>query len=123
MGMFDYIRVEVLLPDQTEVDSEKEYQTKDLESLMEDYTITADGKLLRTQCDYEWKEDGSHFLGGFLQEIPHSKKVTEVPFHGDIRFYGDMKGNVFRDYIARFTEGKLTRIWYEDTEIPLPTRD
>lgn len=123
MGMFDYIRVEVLLPDQTEVDSEKEYQTKDLESLMEEYTITADGRLLRIRYDYEWREDKDHFLGGGLYQIEGSKQVIEVPFHGDIRFYGDMKDNVFRDYTARFTEGQLTRIWYKDTEIPRPTKD
>jgi hypothetical protein len=124
MGMFDYIRVEVPLPDQpinAEVDREKEYQTKDLENLLETYTITADGRLLRTQYDYEWTEDPSHFLGGGLYQIPGSKKVTEVPFHGDVRFYAGMKNNVFREYVARFTEGQLARIWYEDRVIPRST--
>lgn len=117
MGMFDYLKVEVGLPDGTSGEG-REFQTKDLECLLETYTITADGLLLRQQVDMEWVSDATVALGGYLKPIDGSETITEIPFHGDITFYEGLNDGVFRDYVARFTEGKLSRMWYTDTPIP-----
>jgi hypothetical protein len=117
MGMFDYLKVEVELPDGTSGEG-REFQTKDLESLLETYTITVDGKLIRHRVDMEWITDEAAFLGGGLHAIPGTARDEDVPFHGDLTFYGGVKDGFFRDYTARFTEGKLSRIWYTDTPIP-----
>jgi hypothetical protein len=117
MGMFDYLNVEVELPDGTSGEG-RGFQTKDLQSLMETYTITADGRLVRSRTDWEWIENSSSFFGGGLYPIPGSERTDDIPFHGDLTFYGDVKDGIFRNYVARFTEGKLSRMWYTDTPIP-----
>ncbi|MBU1067038.1 hypothetical protein KKE60_04595 [Patescibacteria group bacterium] len=38
---------------------------------------------------------------------------SDVIHHGDVEFYSS-KGDDFRRYIARFTEGRLVRIWRVD---------
>lgn len=124
MGMFDYIKCEVMLPDAS-MQGDREFQTKSLENTMATYVITQKGELYEERWDSEWIEDPSYkFFGGYMKQIEgsyHRKYLTD--FHGDIIFYGgyiapdvDASGQkVYRDYHARFTEGKLSRMWYEDT--------
>lgn len=115
MGMFDWIVVEVPLPDI--VQNETEYQTKDFECLMEKYVITKNGELYREKWDYEWVDDDKHFLGGYERKIDGSyRREYLTNFHGDITFYNGMVRGKWRDYKARFTEGRLSRIWYEDKQ-------
>ena len=45
MGMFDYIRCDYPLPSDPPVDATINFQTKDFDCLMQQYVITADGKL------------------------------------------------------------------------------
>lgn len=123
MGMFDKIKCEVLLPDGS-MQNDREFQTKSLENLMNSYVITQNGELYEEDWDSEWVEDSSFkVLGGYLKRIEgsyHRKYLTD--FHGDIIFYsGDILPDVsdsgektYRDYHARFTEGKLSRMWYKD---------
>lgn len=51
MGMYDHLRVEAALPDPEHQD--RSFQTKSLECSLSDDTITADGRLLVRQVEYE----------------------------------------------------------------------
>ena len=118
MGMFDEIRVELPLPDNTPV-SDTWYQTKSFDSYLEQYVINANGELYRELWDYEWEEDTDTFFGGRFKRINSSYRRDYLTnFHGDINFYSSTPENsidrVWRDYYARFTNGKLQEMWFED---------
>lgn len=119
MGMFDEIRVEQILPGNTEITDEW-YQTKSLECVMAKYVITAKGELYEERWDYEWVENKDPILRikSHLKKIEGSYSRTYLTdYHGDIIFYKGMDSNkVMRDYFARFTDGKLSKMWYEDTQ-------
>ena len=117
MGMFDYVRVERIIPGYTELPTE-EFQTKSLECLMENYVISNNGELYREKWDYEWIDDDRHVLHGHERKIPDTyRREYLTDFHGDIIFYeGKNIEGKWRDYTARFTDGKLTRISYEDKQ-------
>jgi hypothetical protein len=94
MGMFDTLKCEYLLPDK--IVQKDSFQTKSLDCLLDNYTISKRGKLiLQRQRHYETKVN----------------KIT-VDFHGDLRFYtskGSREENNYEwfEYEARFTEGNL----------------
>ena len=117
MGMFDTLKVEIKIPGFFEVPG-IEFQTKSLDNALEKYVITNNGELYREVWDYKRIEDETHFLGGYEYKIPESyRREYLTDFHGDIIFYeGKSVDGVWRDYTARFTEGRLTRIWYEDKQ-------
>jgi hypothetical protein len=119
MGMFDWVKVETKIPGYTEIPDE-EFQTKSLDNCMDHYVITGKGDLYREEWDYSWEEDSASILGGRSTKIEESyRRVYLTDFHGDIIFYTSKPLNedsIWRDYTARFTEGKLTRIWYEDKQ-------
>ena len=125
MGMYDNIKCDYPLPD-TEVQCEI-FQTKDFDCLMEDYTITNEGKLIHhtvrieevpeQEREYygkpEWDEKPFVRMFGCIRSIPAGD--VEVPFHGDIYFYtylGDINSNDKEryEYMAGFTRGLLTSI-------------
>jgi hypothetical protein len=112
MGMFDEIRVELLLPKEYEI-TDTWYQTKSLECALYKYVITAKGELYREGWDYEWVTDANSPLTGNFKKIADSYyREYLTDFTGDIIFYR----RVWRDYHARFTNGKLERLWYEDKQ-------
>lgn len=117
MGMFDTLKVEIKIPGFSEVPS-IEFQTKSLDCALENYVITNNGELYREVWEHKWIEDETHFLGGYDYRIPDSyRREYLTDYHGDIIFYeGRSADGTWRDYTARFTEGKLTRIWYEDKQ-------
>ena len=119
MGMFDEIKIEQLLPGNTEITDEW-YQTKSLENALTKYVITANGELYEERWDCEWVDDGGYlFFKGYLKKIEGSyRREYLTDYHGDIMFYKGMtsNNNVWRDYFARFTNGKLSKMWYEDTQ-------
>jgi len=119
MGMFDEIRVEQILPNEYEI-TDTWYQTKSFDCVMARYVITAKGELYEEKWDWEWIEDPNHWLKGYIKKIENSyRRDYLTDFHGDIRFYTSKPLNsdrVWRDYHARFTEGKLSRIWFEDKQ-------
>lgn len=112
MGMFDWLVIESELPEEfPEWCRVKgyEFQTKSLNNALDLLTITEDGSLtLRV-------------LG------PEKTTVTDIAYHGDIWFHtsnivfssddavgiNEDTGEIplFIEAAARFTEGKLTRIW------------
>jgi hypothetical protein len=121
MGMYDEIRVEQILPEETAI-YYTPYQTKSFECLMDSYVITPKGELYREIWDYKWVENpyAKHsFMSGYQQKIPESyRREYLTNYHGDIIFYSGVKHNgLWRDYYARFTEGKLTRMWYKDYQL------
>ena len=116
MGMFDEIRVEQLLPGNTEITDEW-HQTKSLDNVMTRDVITAKGELYEELWDYEWIDDDTALFKGYSQKIEgsyHREYLTD--YHGDIIFYTGLENKVCRDYYARFTDGKLSKMWYKDTQ-------
>lgn len=119
MGMFDTIYCDAALPDGFA--DEVAYQTKCLECAMSTFRITTEGRLVKIH-------DG--FLDNGLVSILTDGAVEEVgplvwaDYHGDVEFYADniasMSGDFLsteddappwsRHYVARFTDGRLSRI-------------
>jgi hypothetical protein len=93
MGLFDHVRCEYPLPDPTQ--QEREFQTKDLDSLMHHYVITRDGRLIRkARPDDGWG--------------PRVEHDMEWPIHGDIRIYDfDQEARQSIEYVVRFTHGRV----------------
>lgn len=89
MGMFDTIHCEYPLPEAKH--QSLVFQTKNLECLLDTYTITADRRLVR------------HARRGWRKETDHD---VEWPLHGDIRFYTS-KDKEWIEYVARFTHGRV----------------
>jgi hypothetical protein len=119
MGMFDTIKVEMKIPGYTEIPDEV-FQTKSLDNCMYHYVITRSGDIYREEWEYDWIEDDKHMLGGWIQKVEDSyRREYLTNFHGDIIFYTSKpltEDRIWRDYTARFTEGKLARVWFEDKQ-------
>ena len=116
MGMFDEIRIEQVLPGTSEI-TDIWYQTKSFDNVMSKYVITAKGELYEEKWEYEWVDDPGYILKGYMKQVEGTYARNYLTdFHGDIIFYDGMRGGYWRDYYARFTEGKLTKMWYKDTK-------
>lgn len=117
MGLFDEIRVEQILPGNTDITDEW-HQTKSFDCGMFTYVITANGELYKEIFDFVWEEDSQALLGGRFKQIENSyRREYLTDFHGDVRFYsGTPVGRTWRDYYARFTNGKLQEMWFEDSK-------
>jgi hypothetical protein len=112
--------VEQILPGEYEI-TDTWYQTKSFDCVMANYVITARGELYEEKWDWEWIGDETAFLGGHIEKIKDSyRREYLTDFHGDIIFYGSKPkegtNRVWRDYYARFTNGRLSRIWYKDKQ-------
>jgi hypothetical protein len=121
MGMFDYIRVETSLPGFAGDLTTTNFQTKDLDNALDTYVITKNGQLYKEEWEYKWIDDDNMFLKGYWGKIPDSyRRLYLTDYHGDIRFYDseyiDKEARVWREYYARFTEGKLTKMWFKDEQ-------
>ena len=119
MGMFDLLKVEMKIPGYSTIPDE-EFQTKSLDNCMDHYVITNKGQLYKEVWDHEWVENPDTPIGGSFRKVEGSYlREYLTNFHGDIIFYTSRPMNedrIWRDYTARFTEGRLTRIWYEDKQ-------
>ncbi len=123
MGMFDEIHCKYLLPENPpDWVKNARFQTKDLENCLDEYTITAEGRLIHHCKQYEWVDDEEYPLRGYLKPVKEWDEDTE--YHGDLLFYtsniasSDGKGHygveagtderaLSFDYKARFTDGQL----------------
>ena len=89
--MFDTIYVKKKLPLTKELKAlninweELDFQTKDLENLLDHYEITKSGKLKHLWQKREWKDDDSAFLKGYFEVV--EEEWRDVDFHGTINFY------------------------------------
>jgi hypothetical protein len=124
MGMFDSIECNSPLPLPLEVVDvlpdpyDQEFQTKDLENLLDLYYLNEDGILYWRKRKYEWKDDDNAFLKGYMDVV--EEEVVPTDFHGVLNFYcyetveEDIENNkakdVTIDYLAKFTNGKLENI-------------
>lgn len=119
MGMFDNLKCETKLPDNSPTKN-RLFQTKSFDNTMSTYVITAKGHLYEESWKYRWVDDDNHFLKGYLATIPDSFTMRHLTdYHGDIIFYDSKpmkEDRVWRDYYARFTDGRLSRMWYEDKQ-------
>lgn len=116
MGLFDEIRVEQILPGNLEI-TNRWYQTKSLEKVMTRYVISTKGELYEDRWDYKWVENKEFFLKGHLEKIKESyRREYLTDYHGEIIFYDgrDSYKGKLRNYHARFTDGKLSKLWYND---------
>ena len=110
MGLFDTIQFEFEVPGRGVMHT---WQTKSLDCALENYVVTKhpNYKIYREQWDYEWVEDESYPLKGYMKKIPESyRQVYLTDFHGDIIFYDDCSGCY---YTARFSYGKLDNITFK----------
>ncbi|HRC38171.1 MAG: hypothetical protein KBF65_14565 [Rubrivivax sp.] len=82
MGLFDTLHCEFPLPDGC---AEREFQTKSLACEMDNYRLTAAGRLLHP--------------GG-----------QDTGFHGVLRFYTGSATGTWHEYEAKFTSGALQHL-------------
>jgi hypothetical protein len=91
MGLFDTIFIKKKLPLTKELKElninweELDFQTKDLENLLDTYEITKSGKLRHLWQETVWKDDDSAFLKGYMEVV--NEEWRDVDFHGTINFY------------------------------------
>jgi hypothetical protein len=87
MGMFDYVKSEVPLPD----GYSGICQTKDFECpYLETYMIRADGRLIHQPGDPKGRGDTN--------------------FHGILNFYAYEDDKAWHEYDAKFTDGQLVGV-------------
>lgn len=118
MGMFDWIKCEVPLPDGW--DAPGGLQTKDLENMLTTHTITKEGRLLeeivvdwrllpKEERTYPDAEEGS--FNSMIGCMEYIKETRDANFHGYLHFHGwDSKTEIFHEYRAKFTDGQLMGI-------------
>jgi hypothetical protein len=118
--MYDEVAIEHPMPDGAVHDGK--FQTKELDRLMENYTITSDGRLVlhsvrkefipEEERPYygteEWDESPMAKLFGCVRSIPIGD--VEIDFHGDLHLIGEYNGDEYRRFVARFSYGKLDYI-------------
>lgn len=127
MGMFDYVKVGVPLPDGWEA---TELQSKDFACKMTTVEITPDGRLRIEEFEYENvpKEERPHpDKDGILGMMGSIRKVNrrwrDLNFHGVFNFYGQERiappanppyfhpdEHKWHEYNAKFTDGQLVKI-------------
>lgn len=117
MGMFDYVRSEIPLPD----GFTGEMQSKDFDCIMTTILIRADGRLVVEEREFERLPpcpDDPHLLNRLERRRPIHKGWKDLDYHGDFRFYGYESAPsgdyVPHDYVARFTHGTLEYIKNEN---------
>lgn len=122
--MFDSIECDYPLPLPLEVIDimpdpySQEFQTKDLENLMDTYILNEEGELLWIKKEYKWKDDDDSFLKGYMEVT--KQEIVPTNFHGILNFYcyetvydettSNNVKDVSIDYLAKFTNGKLENI-------------
>ncbi len=109
MGMFDYLRCEVPLPDgyvNNSDNADEQFQTKCFICEMHEYVITKDGRL-KTEC-VRWECDSNDKLKRIVDHW------YEVHFCGFLYFYGcsDVQAGQegYHEYEAEFVDSKLVKI-------------
>lgn len=114
MGMYDYLICEMPLLEQPQAPQSQEFQTKDLECLLERYTITVAGRLIHHAMRYEEVPLNERPY----QELPFIGCMRAIPtgyidtnFHGVLEFYTyDNCTKESWSYEAKFTDGQCVDI-------------
>ena len=122
MGMFDDLRCDAPLPDDTPASTI--FQTKDFACNMATHVISADGVLIldlghhedvpREERPYPNAAVGSFdSICGIIRWVPNP--TPQPAFHGLVYFY-TLLGKEWRGYNTKFTDGKLVIIERVDRE-------
>lgn len=114
MGLFDDVKIDYPLPEPAH--NGYDYQTKDLECLMQRYTITEDGRLLQHAFHLEVVPGETRKIFG--SEVSALTRVedgdVEIPHHGDVFVYTSRAGvptpEGWIEYRVRFTEGRVSSV-------------
>lgn len=120
--MFDTIKVEndKLNSELDAYEFKDHFQTKDLNNLLEMYTLNNDGRLIHHKVRYEevpeeerpyyGRADKKHLNWiGSIKSIPDGDE--DVNYHGVLYFYSYTNDNVFVEVHAKFTDGTLDDFW------------
>ena len=118
MGMFDYVLPECPLPDEG-AKLIHNWRTKDFDApFMDEYRITAEGRLLEEIYDIEDRSDPTAESGtlaslrGMMTRI--HVRWQDMNHHGVLNFYGHttdwQPGGEWIEYNATFTHGALEKI-------------
>lgn len=119
--MFDNVIVEHPLPDDgAERSDGGGWQTKAFDCFLENYRITADGRLLKE--DYHTEDRSDPTATGLLALSGRMTKVhegwTDTGFHGRFNFYAIGSSGEWLEYLATFTHGKLESLERVPDETP-----
>jgi hypothetical protein len=114
MGMFDNLQCKSPLPDGS--DNSRWFQTKDFDCALDNYTITAEGRLIwhKTRKELVPEEERPYFgkeewneplfkMIGAIRSVP--EEDVDLEWHGYIWFY-----DADTCYKAKFTDGQLMSI-------------
>ena len=134
MGMFDYLRCEYPLPVEGRLPEGEAnkllFQTKDLDCMMDEITITKDGELVGQQYDVEDRSDPNaegieRFIGCMTRVNIRPNPMPE--FTGEVRFYTDYGprnkngcGGGWIEFSSYFRKGKLMSISLVEFREPTP---
>jgi len=128
MGMFDTIHVKRKLPLNKELSgldikwSELEFQTKDLDNSLANYTITKTGKLVENVREFEYvhyteeeKKSKDRKPWDLFKAVKTTKEYDQdVKHHGVIIFYTSVdytdEEEFWVEFKASFTHGKLDKM-------------
>ena len=132
VGMFDNVRCRYPLPHHQDA----EFQTKDLASvvegeyyfggLLDDYTITKNGRLRRQMHQRKWVKNSDSPLGGYFKSIKSWwEYVPDV--HGDVRIYTSdgtfgKRGYRWIEFLLRFTNGRVQSVRDVSRDMAKPKR-
>lgn len=116
MGMFDEIFVNPkVIPNAKEwMTEEIRWQTKDLDSLLDDYKIDENGKFLKYNTKYEETPDDElpfpelPFIGAW-REVDGTGEFNPYLYTGTIYFYTSYEDNWW-EYKAEFYNGTMIAI-------------
>mgnify|MGYP006283960871 CR=1 FL=1 len=130
MGMFDYIRCKVDLPETDIPPPVEVFQTKDTpDQYMTLYTITAKGRLMWRPYEHvivpkaerpypDAPDDDFRAAFGMLRRVEKAPEILD-DFDGDIVFYeGNFPDVGWWEYRARFMDGHLSGISLEAFHAP-----
>lgn len=121
MGMFTYVKpAKEILPDEYKKYAHLEWQTKDVvDCEMETLEVTPEGELFYVWWSRKLVESDKSFFGFFMEPVEEHRDKQD--YHGDMVFYtslGDPNKSdwQFIELTARFTNGRLERIWSNNAD-------
>lgn len=129
--MFDTVKVRYPLPNPAH--QQLVYQTKDLDFMMEQYIILEDGRLVVQRRETEWVDDPEPVEGPagrlklFRGHLKTLRSWWELAYHhGDVNIYtsidaaadGDGSKDEWVEYVVRFTQGRVERVFVLDEVKP-----
>lgn len=102
MGLYDTVVFEGDLPEGMKP-SDHGFETKSLFRMMDQFTVTREGRLIHNTARYV--VDTSH-PDGLHRMVPVEKLDIDMQFHGDI-VLTSFEVNSYADHVLRFTHGTL----------------